>query len=209
MPPVSIIRMPPWKIAAIACICFPVIGSIWVGWYLGGLPNIYWSMERERLHALAEYSQMVRVGYRLVANSNSRLPRFDGVETDARNLSFTVYIIGYGEGAVCSESGCDLTEPLVTSWGGTTVMIQDIERARSFGVRAVVDERGEHLADRLIVVTDTNAMVKGIFRNIDSQDLDAALRYSLRRQPRRPSTLTQVMKKLHAWGSVGIETGQP
>ena len=80
-------------------------------------------------------------------------------------------------------------------------MIQDIKHALSFGVRTVIDDRGEHLADRLIVVTGADSTVKGIFRNLDSHHLEAALHYSLRRSPRGPSMLALAMDRLHAWAS--------
>lgn len=177
------------------------LGSLGLGWYLGGRPEIYWSMERERLHALIEYLPMLRVGSPLTAQTKSCRHGLDGHEAAARDAAFTVHMIGYGEDACCIDDDCGSIGQLVRSRGGLAVMIQDIESARSFGVRAVADEHGEHLADRLIVVTNADATVRGIFRNLDSRDLDAALRYSLRRPPRGPSRLAILMDRLHAWAN--------
>ena len=176
MSPASItnmhLRKIQWAIAALMAVC-----SLGLGWYWGGRSEIYWSMERERLHALVEYSQKVHVGSPIAEKAQLRRCGLDGGATAARDGTFTVYMIGYGEDSCCTDDACGQVALLVRSWGGRIVMIQDIENARSFGVRAVVDARGGRLADRLVAVTDSHATVKGIFRNLDSHDLDAALRY--------------------------------
>ena len=97
------------------------------------------------------------------------LPRRHGEAVVARDAGvFTVFMIGYGEDSCCADDPCDSIGQLVRSWGGTAVMIQDTDRARSCGVPSVVDARGEEqLGDRLVVVTDADATVRGIFRNLE------------------------------------------
>ncbi len=189
------LRQVAWIIVAAAS-----LSSLGLGWYFGGSPEVHWSIERERLHALVEYSQVVHVGSPLTTRAKSCCYNVVGREA-SQDASFKVYIIGYGDGDSCIDDACGSAGRLVRSWGGTTLMFQDIESAQSFGVRAVVDEHGEHLADRLIVVTSADTTVKGIFRNLDIRDLDAALRYSLRRPLRKPSTLALMVDRLHSWAN--------
>ena len=200
MSSVSIIKTHPRKIQAVVAMLVAAC-SLGMGWRLGGRPEVYWSMERERLRALVEYSRKVRVGSSLLEQAQLCRPGLDGSAAGASGGAFTVYMIGYGADSCCIEAACSSIGPQVRSWGGRAVMIEDIGNARFFGVRAIVDAQGERLADRLVVVTDAHATVKGIFRNLDRDDLDAALQYSLRRPARGPSTLALAMDRLHAWAS--------
>lgn len=158
-------------------------------------------MERERLQALVEYSQKVHVGLPLPAQTENCWQDLGRGESAAQVAAFKVYMIGYGESDCCINQDCGLIGQLVGFWGGAILMTQDIESAYSLGVRTVVDEAGEHFADRLVIVTNNDTKVKGIFRNLSSDDLEAALHYSLRRPPRAPSWLAILMDSLHAWGS--------
>lgn len=200
MSPVSIShtdrRMAQWVVVKLTA-----VWSLGFGWYLGGRPEVFWSMERERLHALVEYSHMVHVGLPLAEQAQLCRLGLDDGSAAVRDGAFTVYMVGYDADSCCIDDSCGSIGELVRSWGGRVVMAQSFERARFFGVRAVVDSRGEHLADRLVVVTDASATVKGIFRSLDSRDLDAAIRYSLARPPRGPSMLALAMDRLHIWAN--------
>lgn len=155
----------------------------------------------QKRNRVVEYSEKVHVGLPLAAQAeNCRRNPAQGDST-TQVVNFKVYMISYGNSDCCIDKDCGSIGRLVASWGGTVLMTQSMERAYSFGVRTIADEAGEHLADRLVVVTGDDTKVKGIFRNLDSHDLEVAMRCALRRPLLANSRLAIFMDHLHAWAS--------
>lgn len=151
--------------------CVGIVGPL-VGISIGFIPGVRNLFERDQFEMIQSFNRLEVGGvFRFSGQVCKHKERLE-----VQPPRFTVYVIGQVDNLCCHNLECSPEAREVLNKGGHLVSTGDIKLGQTMGIPFINTGRDWKLGDSLIIIEDTQGIVRAIFRNAKFSDLPAALK---------------------------------